>query len=256
MKNINVLLNKVLCGDVLYVLQDIPDNSIDLAITSPPYNKKEKNGGWLVSKVVYQGFTDNMPEEEYQAWQAQVLNELYRVIKEGGSLFYNHKIRYENGKMIHPISWLMQTKWNIWQEIIWDRKIAGNIRGWRFWQVDERIYWLVKGKPQELSPRHAKLSSIWTIRPETEHKDHPAVFPLEIPARIIYSILEDKEGIVIDPFCGSGSTLVASKLLGKNYIGIDISEMYVQYAQHRIENCQKEKHRIQKEIACHTVKLF
>ena len=69
-----------------------------------------------------------MPEEEYQSWQVEVLNELYRVIKEGGSFFYNHKVRYEDGKMIHPLQWLIKTNWNIWKEIIWNRKIAGNIR--------------------------------------------------------------------------------------------------------------------------------
>jgi|GEM_PF-6254011 len=76
----------------------------------------------------------------------------------------NHKVRYENGKMLHPIEIISKTKWDIWQEIIWNRKIAGNIRGWRFWQVDERIYWLVKGKPKELKPQHAKLTSVWEIR--------------------------------------------------------------------------------------------
>ena len=92
----------------------------------------------------------------------------------------NHKVRYEDGKMIHPLQWLIKTKWNIWQEIIWNRKIAGNIRGWRFWQVEERIYWLVKGKPKELKPKHAKLTSIWEIRQRasrgishrTSHTDH------------------------------------------------------------------------------------
>lgn len=129
-----------------------------MGITSPPYNKKEKHGGWL-------GYRDVMPEEEYQSWQVEVLNELYRVIKEGGSFFYNHKVRYEDGKMIHPLQWLIKTKWNIWHGIIWNRKIAGNIRGWRFWQVEERIYWLVKGKPKELKPKHAKLTSIWESIP-------------------------------------------------------------------------------------------
>jgi site-specific DNA-methyltransferase (adenine-specific) len=174
-----------------------------------------------------------MPEEEYQSWQVEVLNELYRVIKEGGSLFYNHKVRYEDGKMIHPLQWLIKTKWNIWQEIIWNRKIAGNIRGWRFWQVEERIYWLVKGKP----------------------KEHPAVFPIELPTRIIASLLEEEDGIVIDPFCGTGTTLVAAKLLGKNYIGIDISEKYVEYARRRLERAEEERVRVLRELSLHKVEL-
>ncbi|MCX7947866.1 MAG: site-specific DNA-methyltransferase [candidate division WOR-3 bacterium] len=255
MKPIEEFINKVICGDVLEVLSQIPNSCIDLGITSPPYNKKEKHGGWLVPKVVYTGAKDKREEEDYQNWQVEVLNELYRVIKEGGSFFYNHKVRYENRKMIHPISWLVKTKWTIWQEIIWHRKIAGNIRGWRFWQVEERIYWLVKGKPEELKPRHAKLTSVWEIRPEQSHKDHPAVFPIELPTRIIYSVLEDKPGTVIDPFCGTGTTLVASKLLNKDFIGIDISQEYVQYAIKRLENAESEKPRVISEINKHIVEL-
>ncbi|MCS7195647.1 MAG: site-specific DNA-methyltransferase [Aquificaceae bacterium] len=129
-------LNQLICGDVLEVLVKLPSSFIDLGITSPPYNKKEKHGGWLVPKVIYKGASDRMEEEDYQKWQVDVLDELHRVIKEGGSFFYNHKVRYEKGKMIHPLEWLSKSRWNIWQEIIWHRKIAGNIRGWRFWQVE------------------------------------------------------------------------------------------------------------------------
>ncbi len=150
--------------------------------------------------------------------------------------------------MIHPLEWLSKTEWNIWQEIVWNRKIAGNIRGWRFWQVEERIYWLTKGKPRELKPRHAKLTSIWEIRPESGHESHPAVFPLELPTRIIHSILEDRRGIVIDPFCGTGTTLVAAKILGKDYIGIDISKDYVDYARRRLKEAQEEEPRVHKEM--------
>ena len=85
-----------------------------------------------------------MPENDYQAQQIQILNELYRTIKLGGSFFYNHKIRWERGELLHPMSWLSQTDWTIRQEIVWDRGLAANIRGWRFWQVEERIYWLYK----------------------------------------------------------------------------------------------------------------
>ena len=139
-------LDRVICGDALDILRKIPDNSIDMGVTSPPYNKRENKKGWLVNKVVYKGATDNLPEEEYQRVQIDVLNELYRVIKPGGSFFYNHKIRWEKGIMLHPMDWLRKTKWIIRQEIIWDRMIAANIRGWRFWQVEERIYWLYKPK--------------------------------------------------------------------------------------------------------------
>lgn len=254
-ENLSNIINKVIVGNVLEILKSFPDNFIELGITSPPYNKKEKNGGWLVSEVIYDEYRDNIDERYYQEWQIEVLNELYRIIKDDGYFFYNHKVRYENGKIIHPIEWLSKTKWNIWQEIIWNRKIAGNIRGWRFWNVDERIYWLVKEKPKELNSRHAKFTSVWEIRPEGGHKNHPAVFPIELTTRIIYSILEDKPGIVIDPFCGTGTTLVSAKLLGKNYIGIDISKEYVNYALQRLANAEFEKERVLSEIWLHRVEL-
>lgn len=81
MGDLKHFLNKIICGDVLEVLRQIPSNSIDLGITSPPYNKKEKYGGWLVDKVIYKGAKDKIDEEEYQRWQIEVLDELYRVIK-------------------------------------------------------------------------------------------------------------------------------------------------------------------------------
>lgn len=260
MKNLKDFLNKVICGDVLEVLKEIPDNSVDLGITSPPYNKKERNKGWLVDKVVYSGSKDVMDEEEYQEWQIEVLNELFRVTKEGGSFFYNHKIRWEKGRMIHPYEWVSKTKWVIRQEIIWNRKIAGNIRGWRFWQVDERIYWLYKPKDgdligEELKPEHAKFTSVWEIRPESGFKNHPAPFPIELPTRIILSILDNRKGIVIDPFCGTGTTLVAAKLLGHDYIGIDISEEYVRFSEERLKNAHQERDRVFKEKMLHTIKL-
>lgn len=184
-----------------------------------------------MKNVKYSGAVDKLPEEVYQKNQIEVLDEIFRITRPGGSFFYNHKLRWGKGLMLHPMDWLRKTKWVIRQEIIWDRMIAGNIRGWRFWQVEERIYWLYKprGKSligEELKPKHALLTSIWRFPPEKENP-HPAPFPVELPARVIYSILDDRKGIVIDPYCGSGTTLVVAKILGHDFIGIDISEEYV-----------------------------
>jgi DNA modification methylase len=83
--------------------------------------------------------------------------------------------------------------------------------------------------------------------------DHPAVFPIELPTRIIASLLEEEDGIVIDPFCGTGTTLVAAKLLGKKYIGIDISEKYVEYARRRLERAEEERVRVLRELSLHKI---
>ena len=122
-------------------------------------------------------------------------------MKPGGSFFYNHKIRWDKGEMFHPMDWLRKTKWLIKQEIVWDRNIAANIRGWRFWQTEERIYWLYKPKDKkdfgvELMSKHALLTSVWRLRPEMDKSivfNHPAPFPIEIPTRCISSILDDSK---------------------------------------------------------------
>lgn len=252
------MLDRVICGDALTVLSTLPDELVDVGVTSPPYNKGENKRGWLVDNVKYSGATDKLPENEYQENQIRVLNELFRITKPGGSFFYNHKIRWERGIMLHPMDWLRKTKWIIRQEIIWDRMLAGNIRGWRFWNVDERIYWLYKPKGNnligdELKPRHALLTSIWRIPPERKNL-HPAPFPIAIPTRIIYSILDDRKGIVIDPYCGSGTTLVVAKILGCHYIGIDISPEYVRLAENRLVNYEQEIEYVYEEMAKHIVK--
>lgn len=230
--------NTILLGDVINRLKSLPSDSIDLGITSPPYNKQQQ-GGPIVKSVVYDEFDDILPEDEYQTQQIEVLNELWRVIKPGGSFFYNHRCRWENGLMIHPMEWLIKTKWNVKQEIIWNRKITGNLRGWRYWQIDERIYWLYKPNKskvgKELKSKHARMSSIWDIMPENNNP-HPAPFPLDIPTRIIYSIFDDeKDKIVIDPYMGSGTVAIAAKLFGCDYLGIDISQNYINMANERIE---------------------
>jgi modification methylase len=252
-------LNKIIHSDTLNALKELPDNFIDVGVTSPPYNKGEKNNGWLVKNVEYNSSRDNKSEAQYQQEQIDVLNELHRTAKQGGSFFYNHKLRWVRGKMFHPMEWLAKTNWSVKQEIIWDRCIAANIRGWRFWQVEERIYWLYKPIEnnfigEELHSKHALLSSIWRFVPEQKSK-HPAPFPLQLPIRCIYSVLDDKKDcVVIDPYCGSGTTLLAAKFLGHNYIGIDISKDYIDMAKDRLKNYADEAEIFEKETEKHLVR--
>ena len=250
-------MNKIICGNTLDILKTLDDSIINVGITSPPYNKMEKQKGWLVKNVIYDNYKDVKTEKEYQQEQINVLNEIYRITKSGGSFFYNHKTRWEKGQMIHPMEWLLKTEWCVKQEIIWDRMIAANIRGWRFWQIDERIYWLYKPIDnnkigEELQSKDAQLSSIWRFSPERDNP-HPAPFPITLPTRIIISMLNENDGIVLDPYCGSGTTLVAAKLLGKQYIGIDISEDYISFAENRLINCEKELIKVSEEMSKHKI---
>jgi modification methylase len=256
--NENEYLNKIIKGNTLTILSILPDEIVDVGVTSPPYNKGENKKGWLVTNVKYSGATDKLPESLYQKNQVEVLNEIYRITKQGGSFFYNHKIRWEKGELLHPMDWLRKTRWVVRQEIIWDRMIAANIRGWRFWQVEERIYWLYKPREkrligEELKPKHALLTSIWRFSPEQKNP-HPAPFPLALPVRAICSIMNEKGGVIIDPYCGSGTTLIAAKILGHDFIGIEISEEYVKFAENRLQNYKAEMKYVDEEIAQHVVK--
>ena len=93
MKKLYFKLDSIFEGDVLKILKEIPDNSIDITVTSPPYNKRNQSQGWLVTNETYSHFDDEMPEKEYQQWQISVLKQLYRITKPRGAVFYNHKLR-------------------------------------------------------------------------------------------------------------------------------------------------------------------
>lgn len=250
------MLNQIHIGDTLALLKTFPDECVDIICTSPPYNKQGAKGK-LVKEVKYNNSSDNQPEPNYQGQQIDVLNELFRITKPGGHLFYNHKLRWIDGRMYHPYSLIVPTQWGdkVRQEIIWDREIAANLRGWRFWQVEERIFWCQKGITigDEIQSRHAKLSSIWSIRPESRFPDHPAPFPVAIPTRCIYSVADDKKGLtVLDPYCGTGTTLISAKLLGHNYIGIDCCSDYKEIFQRRLDN-NLDQELVEKELKLHVV---
>lgn len=259
MKKIDKYFDSVIEGYALETLNTFPDECIDITVTSPPYNKRRNSFGWLVQNNGYSHYNDSISEEKYQEWQINILNELYRITKPGGSLFYNHKIRWKNGVLLHPFEFIMKSDWNLRQEIIWDRSIAANVRGWRFYQVEEHIYWMYKPigdhlVGRELESRHAKMSSIWRIKPVPRNENHPASFPLELPIRAIYSMPGEDQKVILDPFCGTGTTLVAAKILDHHYIGIDISPDYVEYARKRLQDYLSEIEIAENEMSLHVVK--
>ncbi|MEA3272040.1 MAG: hypothetical protein U9P90_00050 [Patescibacteria group bacterium] len=92
MKNKNYL-NKIILGDTLNILKTLPDDMINVGVTSPPYNKGENKKGWLVKNVRYSDSCDKVSEKIYQQNQVDVLDEIFRITKPGGSFFYNHKLR-------------------------------------------------------------------------------------------------------------------------------------------------------------------
>ena len=219
-------------GDCLEVMKEIPNKSIDIIITSPPYNIGNMHSNHLQFGT-YSG--NNMKEDEYQKWQIDVLNECFRVLKDNGSMFYNHKVRIKNGKAIHPLEWVLKSKFILKQEITWDMGKSANCDKIRFFPFSERIYWLVKDNKTKIY-NQLNLSDVWRAVPKHKRKDigHIAIMPTEIVTNILSSIPDIENKVVLDPFMGSGTTGVACKNLNLNFIGIELDEKYFNIAKDRL----------------------
>jgi len=214
----------------------LPDNSVDIIITSPPYNLGQEK--WPMggngrrprdTGIGYIAHEDDMPEDQYQAWQIQCLAEFYRVAKRGASLFYNHKIRQRDGVIIHPLLWLSgTTQWLLRQEVIWDRTSTHNHTATLFWPQDERIYWLTKGRPN-LGDKSIGMPTVWRHFGPKPNSDHPAPFTPELPKMLLRAVGKPGD-IILDPFGGGMTTCVVASAMGYRSIGVDISEEYVSKA--------------------------
>lgn len=226
------------CRDVLPTLRDVP-----LVVTSPPFNKTGHEGkvrkphqrdAWKRRRFDYGEFDDNMNEQAYQDWQVEIIGLIARSLTEGGSLFYNHKLRIVDFKATHPMTWLAKTDLALAQEIIWDRSSGPNVDPVRFYPHTERIYWLFKGeRPRLFNAEAAKFKEIWTLTPDYGNP-HPAPFPLTVASRCIVACSELGD-MVFDPFMGSGTTLRSAKDLGRRAIGIELEERYCEIAAKRLQ---------------------
>ena len=234
---------ELLHGDCLEMMKKIPDNSIDCIVTSPPYNKIGLNGGkkytyskgctWTRVNIEYNSYDDNMNEDDYQAWQINVLNECYRILKDDGSLFYNHKIRRLNGNAVFPI-FALNSKLNLHQMIIWERAGSCDLNEEYLFPNTELVFWLSKNKPRCFKKESEFRNEVWRIVPKA-CSYHPAPFPIQLVKNCV--LLSTKEGdTVLDPFAGSGTTGVVCKSLKRKFIGIEIDEKYCDIARQRIEN--------------------
>jgi len=243
-------LNKIYKADCITGLKMIDDASIDLIITSPPYNKAGFNGKNKRTKhciwnktIDYGGEVDadNMDEAKYEQWQIEFLNECYRVLKRDGSMFYNHKIRVKHNNISHPIEWISQSKFNCRQIITWDRTNSPNQDTCRYVPTTELIFWLTKSNKNprfKRSPDALFKTDVWRIPPNKQGK-HPAPYPIELPDNIIPSVSMGERIIVLDPFMGSGTTAVSAIKNGCDYIGFDLLEEYIDMSNERIRNMEK-----------------
>lgn len=223
-------------GDCLEEMKKLESESIDLVVTSPPYNlntskrKSPKGGHWNQDLVVngYENYNDDLPNDEYVKWQRECIKEMYRLIKEDGAIFYNHKWRIQKGLLNdrHDII----DGFPVRQIIIWQRKGGINFNVGYFLPTYEVIYMITKPK-FKLLPKKNHSGDVWKIEQE-RHNPHPAPFPVELPAKIIDSTNAE---LILDPFMGSGTTAIASLMFNRNFIGIDKSKVYVEMAKERVK---------------------
>ena len=227
---------KLLQGDCVDMMKTLDDNSVDIILTSPPYEDISGAGYTAKSK-------DVLFLKLYSEFLDKVFDEYYRVLKPNGQIFCNIKSKTLN-KTIRTPHWLEFTdgfqKFNFKSFIIW--KYAGSFDSTnaRFHLDYEIIYHLSKGNDIYLNEDcgiHDALSSVWYVPhniPKAERL-HPTQMPLALAERVL-TIASKPNDIILDNFMGSGTTGVAAKNKGLNFIGIELNPNNFEIAKERIES--------------------
>jgi site-specific DNA-methyltransferase (adenine-specific) len=248
-EEINKFINKIICGDSEYVLKQFPNDSIDIIITSPPYNfgleyeNDRKN--------------DAVKWDEYFRKLNNIWKECVRVLKPGGRLCVNIQPLFSDYIPTHHlISKQLLDLGLLWKgEILWDKHNYNcKYTAWGSWKSPSMPYLKYTWEFIEIfckkthkkigNPRDIDITADqfkkwvyarWDIAPERNMKkyNHPAMFPEELVVRLL-KLFSYKNDIVLDPFNGVGTTTAVAKRLNRRYIGIDISEEYCKTAIRRL----------------------
>lgn len=245
----NNFTNRIICGDSREVLRQLPDNCIDIIVTSPPYN----------FGLDYNNHNDSTFWMDYYNTLYGIFDECIRVLKYGGRIIINVQPLYSDYIPTHHIvsNYFLQKKL-IWKsEIIWEKNNYNcKYCSWGSWKSPASPYmkytWeylevFCKGDLKKLGNKeHIDISgeefknwvvAKWSIAPERKMKEygHPAMFPEALVERTL-KLFSYTDDVVLDPFNGVGTTTYVAKKLGRRYLGIDISEEYCQTAQRRTNN--------------------
>ena len=224
-------------------MNELVDNCVSLTVTSPPYN-------------IGKDSDLELNDEEYWKMINKVFSETYRVTKSGGRLVVN--VANLGRKPYIPFSKYFTEALNeigfiMRGEIIWQKSKGANANfAWGSWLSasnpvirDIHEYCLVFSKDSMKNSSGGKSTiekdefmestlSIWNITPEKAKKiGHPAPFPVELPKKFI-NLYSFKDDLILDPFIGSGTTAVASKLLKRKYVGYEINKNYIEIANNRL----------------------
>lgn len=227
-------------GDCLELMREIPDGSVNLTFTSPPYNLgegMEDKGGLRIGHegsawkggtlgAGYNSHSDNMPYPEYCAWQSKVLSEIWRITSDDGVIFYNHKPRVVKGNLRLPFF----TDLPLRQVIIWDRGSGFNHMTKAFKPVCEWILMYAKPGFKLKSKGASTIGDVWRIPPDRGN-DHPAPFPVQL-ARMAIAATDCET--VFDPFGGSGSVAIAAENEGRKWLLMERDPTYYEAAIARV----------------------
>jgi len=237
----NEFVNKIIVGDARAKLQLLPSETVHLIFTSPPYNVG----------VEYDVYNDKQPFEVYLGMLSQIFDECIRVLVSGGHLVIQiaNTGRQPYTPLTDYITTMLVDKIDMRGEIIWDKQNMTSATAWGSWLSankpslrDSHEYILVfrKGNADRVGESDITkdefmeyTKAIWKVTPETNDVNHPAPFPKSLAARVIklYSFIGE---VVLDPFCGSGTTCDVAKKLGRKFIGIDLSQRYCNLAEDRL----------------------
>ncbi len=253
--DVSKLVNRVICGDSEVILKDLPDNFIDIIITSPPYN----------FGLEYKDDTnkDALYWQDYFTKLNETWKECYRVLKPAGRLCVNIQPLFSDYMPTHHIiSKQLMELGLLWKaEIIWEKHNYNcKYTAWGSWRSPSMPYlkytWeFVEIFCKESHKKEGNTTKIditgdefkkwvyakWDIAPEGNMKkyNHPAMFPEELVARLL-KLFSYQEDIVLDPFNGVGTTTLVAYKLRRRYIGVDISEEYCKTAKERLKDEQRQ----------------
>lgn len=209
-------VNQIICGDCLEVMRDWPDKCVDLVLTDPPYGIGDIISGTMskarLHKTRYNEFVDS---EEY------IINVVIPRI--------NKCLRLTKRMIITPGFKCLRhyPQWDSFGTFFMPAAC-----GMQMWGSGDNQPILYYGKPYDIGKRIHKCSYVLTEPPSC--KEHPCSKPLGIWKKILETRTEESD-LILDPFCGSGTTCVAAKMLGRRYIGIDISPEYCEITRMRLK---------------------
>ncbi len=253
----NGYINKIIQGDCLAILKKIPDNSVDMTFADPPFNLKKK----------YNHYEDSKEKQDYLDWCNDWISEMVRITKLTGAIFVHNIPRWLTHYSEHLNKIAYFRHWISWDSggapmgktllpnhygILYYTKSKTH-KEFKFYDIRHphprcricrellKDYGGKKAQAHHFGPL---LSDVWSdihrIRHKKRRDEHPCQLPIPLLERLIL-MTTDEGDVILDPFMGTGTTAVAAKRLGRNYIGIEIDEKYINIAQKNIEETIETK---------------